>query len=55
MFATLIRLVTINIPYGSTIVPRGTRLPVLSRSAQTVTVQYLNQPQTIALDTVDPP
>jgi hypothetical protein len=52
-FVTLTRPVTIKIPYGETALPRGLKLPVVSRSGQTVTVQYLGQSQTIPLDSTD--
>ncbi len=52
-FLTLTRPVGIKIPYGETVLPRGMRLPVVSRSGQTVTVQYLGQSQTIEIDSTD--
>ena len=42
-----------KIPYGETVLPRGLRLAVVSRSGQTVTVQYLGKPQTIPIDSAD--
>jgi hypothetical protein len=53
-FVTLTRPVTIKIPYGETVLPRGLRLPIVSRSGRTVTVQYLGKPQTIPIDSIDP-
>jgi hypothetical protein len=39
---TLIKPVTIQVPYGSTVLPAGTKLPVLSRDAQNVDVRYID-------------
>ena len=52
-FVTLIAPVKIKIPYGETVLPRGLKLPVLSRDAQTVTVNYLEQPQVIPITATD--
>ena len=52
-FATLTEPVKIKIPYGETVLPRGTRLPVVSRDGQTVIVQYLGQTQIIPITSVD--
>lgn len=52
-FATLIAPVKIKIPYGETVLPRGLKLPVVTRDAQTVTVQYLGQRQVIPLAATD--
>ncbi|MEY2558547.1 MAG: hypothetical protein QOE34_1972 [Verrucomicrobiota bacterium] len=41
-FTTITQPVRIKIPYGETILPRGTKLPVVSHDAKTVTVRYLN-------------
>jgi hypothetical protein len=35
--------VTIQIPYGTTVLQPGLRLPVISRDAQTVRVRYMNE------------
>jgi len=51
--ATLIAPVKIKIPYGETVLPRGLKLPVVTRDAQTVTVQYLGQRQVIPLASTD--
>ncbi len=53
-YVTLNRPVTINIPYGQTVLRRGIRLPVLARDTQTVTVEYLGKPQLIPLTSTDP-
>ena len=52
-FATLTQPVKIRIPYGDTILPRGSRLPVVTRNEQTVTVQYLGQTQIIPIGSTD--
>lgn len=52
-FVTLIQPVKIKIPYGETVLPRGLKLPVLSRDAQTVTVNYLDQHQVIPISSTD--
>ncbi|CAN5606524.1 hypothetical protein BH18VER2_BH18VER2_00110 [soil metagenome] len=46
-FITLTRPVAIKIPYGETVLPRGLKLPVISRSEQAITVKYLGKAQTI--------
>ena len=48
-FVTLTRPVTIKIPYGQTVLPRGLRLPIVSRTGENVTVQYMGRPQAIPL------
>lgn len=53
-FVTLARPVTITIPYGQTTLPRGLTLPVVSRNAQGITVQYLGKAQTIPADAGTP-
>jgi endonuclease/exonuclease/phosphatase family metal-dependent hydrolase len=52
-FATITRAVTIQIPYGETTLPRGLKLPVLSRNAQTVTVRYLDGSHQIPISATD--
>ncbi|MBA3542955.1 MAG: hypothetical protein H0T83_00705 [Chthoniobacterales bacterium] len=49
----LSRPVTIEIAYGETVIPRGARLPVVVRSGQTITVQYLGQRQMVPADAVE--
>lgn len=53
-FVTLTRPVIIKIRYGETVLPRGLRLPVVARSGQGITVQYLGKAQTIPLDSTGP-
>jgi endonuclease/exonuclease/phosphatase family metal-dependent hydrolase len=50
---TLIQPVRIKIPYGETVLPRGLKLTIISRDAQTVTVSYLDQPQIIPITATD--
>jgi len=52
-FATLTEPVKIKIPYGETVLPRGLKLPVVTRNAQTVTVQYLGQTQVVPIASTD--
>jgi hypothetical protein len=52
-FVTIIRPVTIQIPYGRTILPSGMRLPVVSRDAQTVRVRYMNEVYVLPLSSTD--
>ena len=52
-FATLTEPVRIKIPYGETVLPRGTKLPVVTRNGSTVTVQYLGQTQIIPIASTD--
>ncbi len=52
-FATLTQSVKIKIPYGETVLPRGSKLPVVTRNGETVTVQYLGQTQVIPIASTD--
>src|SRR5579864_233935 len=52
-FVTLTRPVPVQIPYGSTILPPGTRLQVLSRDQQTVDVGYQDSRYTIPISSTD--
>ena len=52
-FVTLTAPVTIQIPYGQTTLQRGTKLPVVSRDAQTVTVQYMGEKYPIPISSTD--
>ena len=52
-FATITQPVTIKIPYGQTVLPRGMKLAVLSRNAQTVTVKYLDETAAIPISSTD--
>jgi endonuclease/exonuclease/phosphatase family metal-dependent hydrolase len=44
---TIVRPVTIQIPYGQTVLPAGMKLPLVSRDAHTVQVKYMGRIQTI--------
>ena len=52
-FVTLTQPVKIKIPYGETVLPRGLKLAVLSRDAQSVTVKYLDETPTIPISATD--
>jgi hypothetical protein len=52
-FVTLTKKVRIEIPYGETMIPAGTKLSVLKRDGSTVTVQYLNHTQIIPISSTD--
>lgn len=52
---TILEPVTIKIPYGETVLPRGMKLPLLSRTPETVTVRYLDGPITLPLRSTDLP
>jgi hypothetical protein len=52
-FVRLTEPVKIKIPYGETVLPRGLALALVSRDAQTVTVQYLNGTQRIPITSTD--
>ena len=50
---TITQPVRIKIPYGETVIPRGTKLPVVSHDAKTVTVRYLNATYAIPITSTD--
>ena len=52
-FVTVMAPVKIKILYGETVIPRGTRLRVLSHDAQTVTVSYLDGTYAIPVSSTD--
>ena len=52
-FVTLTQPVKIKIPYGETILPRGLKLPVLSRDEHSVTVRYLDETPRIPISSTD--
>ena len=52
-FVTLTRPVPVQIPYGATTLPVGTKLQVLSRDQQTVDVRYLDSRYTIPISSTD--
>ena len=43
----------VKIPYGETVLPRGTKVEVIARNAQTVTVRYLGQDVIVPLPATD--
>jgi len=45
--------VKIKIPYGETVIPRGTKLPVVSRDVKTVTVQYMGGTHVVPIASTD--
>ncbi len=49
----LIRLVRMKIPYGEVLLQPGTKLPIVSRDATTVTVRYLGTTSTIPIASTD--
>ena len=52
-YVTVLRAVKIKIPYGETILQRGTRLPIVSQDATTVTVRYLESNYPIPIASTD--
>jgi len=52
-FLTLTHPVPVQIQYGSTTLPPGTRLQVLSRDGQTVDVRYQDSRYTIPISSTD--
>ncbi len=50
---TVVEAVKIKIPYGETVIPRGTKLGIVSRNASTVTVHYLGQDVVVPLKSTD--
>jgi hypothetical protein len=52
-FVTILRAVKIKVPYGETVLQRGTRLPIVSRDATTVMVRYLDSTYPIPIASTD--
>jgi hypothetical protein len=52
-FVILTQPVKIKIPYGETVLPRGMKLPIVSRNAQTVVVKYLDETPAIPISATD--
>lgn len=50
---TVMQPVRIKIPYGETILPRGTQLRVISRNAQSVTVDYMGGTYSVPISSTD--
>ena len=49
----IVRPVTIQIPYGQSVLPVGMQLPVVSRDAQSVRVKYMGATQTVPITSTD--
>jgi hypothetical protein len=52
-YVTILRSVKIKISYGETVLPRGMRLPIISRDEQTVTVEYMGRTYVIPSASTD--
>ena len=52
-FVTITAPVTIKILYGETVIPPGSKLPVVSRDAKTVTVSYLDGSYAVPISSTD--
>jgi hypothetical protein len=52
-FATITQTVKIKIPYGETVLPRGTRVPVTSRTGPTITVEYMGGTYAVPVTSID--
>lgn len=50
---TMVEALRIKIPYGETVLPRGIKLPMVSRDARTVTVKYMGQTLAVPLQSTD--
>ena len=50
---TITQPVRIKIPYGETVIPRGTKLPVVTHDTKTVRVRYLNAIYPIPITSTD--
>jgi hypothetical protein len=52
-FITITQPVTIQIPYGTTVLSAGMKLPVVSRDAAAVRVRYLNDVYAVPIAATD--
>jgi hypothetical protein len=50
---TLTRAVPIQIPYGQVLLPAGTKLPLVSRDAQSATVRYMGEKYQVPVTSTD--
>lgn len=50
---TIVEPVTIKVRYGETMLQRGTKLPIVSRDAKTVTVKYMGETLALPLQSTD--
>lgn len=53
MNVTIVEPVKIKVQYGETLLPRGIKLPLVARNAQTVTVRYMGNPVAVPLQSTD--
>jgi len=54
-FVTVTQPVKIKIPYGENVLPRGAKLPIVSRDVKTVTVKYLAGSYVVPISSTDLP
>jgi hypothetical protein len=52
-FVTVLQPVKIKIPYGETTLPRGTKLPIVSRGGQNVVVRYMDGIYALPISSTD--
>ncbi|HKP93966.1 MAG TPA: hypothetical protein VJS88_08720 [Chthoniobacterales bacterium] len=52
-FVTILQPVKVKIPYGETVLQRGTKLPIVFRDANTVTVRYLDSTYQVPIASTD--
>ena len=52
-FATITRPVTLQVPYGQIVLPPGTKLPIVSRTLDTVNVRYMDKIYPVAISATD--
>ncbi len=52
-FVTLTQPVTVKIPYGEAVLPRGMKLPLVSRDGGNLIVRYLDGTQSVPLSSTD--
>jgi hypothetical protein len=51
--ATVLEPVKVKIPYGETVLPRGTRLKIIARDAQSITARYMETTVRLPLQSVE--
>jgi hypothetical protein len=54
-FVTVTKPIKIKIPYGDTIIPPGSKLPLVSHVGKTVTIKYMGAPHAIPVSATDLP
>lgn len=52
---TILKPIKVKIPYGETMLPAGTKVEVVARTAQSVTIRYLGQDMVVPLTATDLP